>query len=153
MNEADPLAGLRDIHAPLPPDGLSAWPIVAGAAAAVLLVALAAWLLLRRRQRWAGDLARMLEPLTDLAPDKALTHAALLLSRAAALKLGAAATKLQGREWLGALDGLFQTSFFSSGKGQVFGDALYEKPLLSADAEPVLAELKRVARRRALLPW
>lgn len=153
MNEADPLASLRDIHAPPPPDGLSAWPIFAAVAALVAIVLLGVWLVARSRQRWAVELTGMLENLPAISPDSSLTEAARLLRRVATLKLGHTAAKLQGADWLAALDALLRTRFFSAGEGRVFGEAMYRPSLRNIDAGPVLEELRRLARRRAWLPW
>ena len=151
--DADPLAGLRDVHAPPVPEGVSAWPLVAGLVALLILSAFAAWMVLRLRRRWAREIAEALDRIEDAAPDETLAEAAKLLRRAAVLNLGAAAARLRGDEWLAALDGLFRTRFFSSGAGRVFGTALYAREASTVSAGAVVWQLKRLARRREWTPW
>jgi hypothetical protein len=150
MDGSDPLSGLRDVHLPPAPEGISAWPIVAGAVALLIFIL---WLVTRPRRRWARDISRSLETIDSTMSDAALTEAARVLRQAALLKLGPEAKRLNGDAWLVALDRLFRTRFFSSGTGQVFGERLYCPELATISAKPVLTELRRLARRQGRWPW
>lgn len=151
--DTDPLAGLRDVHAPPVPEGLSAWPLVAGLAGLLILVVLAAWMVLRLRRRWAREMVEALDYIDPASSAETLAEAAKLLRRAAVLNLGTTATRLRGDEWLATLDGLFRTRFFSSGAGRVFGTALYAREASAVPAGAVVAQLRQLARRREWTPW
>lgn len=146
------MEALRDIHTPPMPDGLSVWPPVAAAMALVLVLALLAILLMRTRRRWATELKQGIAGLDATQPDQALTEAAKLLRRAAIMRHGQAARRVQGDGWLAMLDQLFRTRFFTSGAGRLFGVSLYEPALSKVPANEVLAELKRLAARREWMP-
>lgn len=153
METGDPLSGLRDIHTPAIPDGLSIAPILVGALALFTLLVVAGIVITRLRRRWAREIVASLNQLDASHPDVALSEAAKLLRRVAILRLGPGAARLQGSQWLAALDQLFRTRFFSSGEGRVFADALYAPQLSAASAKPVLAKLRQLVRRQAWLPW
>lgn len=150
MNPDDPMAALRDIHLPAPPEGASAWPVMAAAVALVLAITLATLLVLRLRRGWARQLRQELTQLDPSDPE-AVTRAAQLLRRAAIARYGSFAVRLQGNSWLSQLDDLFRTRFFSAGDGQIFGPALYAGS--NAPSRPIIAELCRLAARRAWSLW
>lgn len=149
----DPLSDLRDIHTPPMPEGLSAWPIVAAVLLLLLLVALAAWLALRPRRRWAREAATKFRDIGATEPETMLLDAAKVLRQVAILRLGAAAGRLRGEDWLLALNRLFRTRFFSSGAGRIFGSELYDPTASAAPARSIVADLEGLARRRGWTPW
>lgn len=152
MEKVDALAALRDIHIPQPPPGLSPWPTIAALAVIALALLLLGVLVARWRNCWTRAMRDHLAAL-DPASDNATAEAAKLLRRAAISRLGPSVARLQGAEWLAALDGLFRTRFFSAGAGRAFGEALYARPSDEPTPATLLSELRRLAARRGWSPW
>lgn len=144
----NPLASLRDIQTPPAPDGFSLLPVLAGAGALLCLVVLLALLAARLRNRWSREVAAGLA-VAEAGGDP-LTDSAKLLRQAGILRLGQGVARQRGDAWLASLDRLFATRFFTSGEGRVFADGLYAADV---NAGEVLPKLRRVAQRRAWLPW
>lgn len=123
------LVGLRDIHLPATSRIGATTPILVSGA---LLLALALALVGRLHRRYPLRRAALTELASGqaLAPELRLAAQAALLRRVArslSNEPGAAGFdhRAGGAAWLGMLDQLFATSFFSQGDGQVFGEALY----------------------------
>jgi hypothetical protein len=147
VDAADALNGLRAIHAPA---NFSEAPVIAAAALAGCLCALAlmAWLRVRplrwravRRSALAGlALSRSLDPGERLAAQAAL------LRRVVRATEGEAPGRLRDGDWLACLDRVFSTSFFTSGAGRAFGEALY-RPSSDHDVAALDHALKKFLAR------
>lgn len=146
------LGGLRDIHAPPVPAGLSTGPVVAAAVIGLMAI-IAIWTSLAYwRHGWKRQAMAALASCAALPPDQALAQAAVLLRRIAMLRGGSRVTKLSGDAWLQELDRQYYTRFFSRGEGRAFGDALY-KSAPSAAVRHILGGVQRLLRRRSWLRW
>lgn len=148
----DPLDALHAMRLPSPPASslveMIALGVAAGAMAALLLAGaltlFAAW---RRHSTPSRDALRRLDRARRLAPaERVCAHAAALRHYAVATGV-ADDGHLQGSAWLGRLDELFATDFFTRGEGAVFGEALY-RPLQGIDVDAVDMTLRRLLRRR-----
>ncbi|MBH0239255.1 DUF4381 family protein [Methylobrevis albus] len=155
---ADPLDALRAVRLPPEPaSGLFGIVLLAVAAGVVvvLLLPLLGRLAARLRARARSPLAvlkRTLRATTTLpAGERTLAQAAALRAYVAAVAgPGAAATS--GEAWLGELDRVFATDFFTRGPGRSFGEALYAgggaPPVPSAELEQLAAAPRRTAAAR-----
>lgn len=152
-NLPDPLAQLKDIHMPPPPES---WPPAPGwfiltALAVIVLVALAWWLFRRwKRNRYRREAMRELESL--LAQYHRTEHGAAYLEGYAALLKRIALTRypretvanLTAEAWVGFLDKSARTDEFSMGAGQVLIAGNYRPP---ADTEVIdVPQLHRLAK-------
>ena len=63
----------------------------------------------------------------QLLPAERLAAQARLLRRIVRTVAGDGAARAQDGAWLGVLDRTFATTFFASGDGRVYGDALYRR--------------------------
>lgn len=145
-NEA--LSALRGLH--LPPETVGAddfaLAVLAGTAVALAFSAVFPNLMARRRSRTSalGELAASRgRPDTE----RLVLQAALLRSVARSLRDESTA-RLLGEQWLAALDDIFETTFFTSGKGRVFGTDLYcpHPPGIAEATDAALASLLRRLR-------
>jgi hypothetical protein len=151
MAAPDPLAGLRDLHWP---EALGADPLadMAVAAALGLLAGALAASLIRAAARRRASLRREAAALLDEAralpePERLAAQAALLRRLARTLDPGMPAGE-RGPAYLARLDRLFRTTFFQTGEGRAFGDALYAPPAGSArERDKGLSDLLRMLRR------
>lgn len=147
---AEPQAGLealRPLHGSGP--GLIADPLLWLALGAGLALAAVAALAAPRALLRQGALRREalaeLRQTAELAPAEALRAQALLLRRIARTVGGEATMQLAGAVWLGELDRIFATVFFTAGGGRCFGEALYAPQ--PPDGHAVQDELARLIRR------
>jgi hypothetical protein len=142
MNQADPLAGLRDIHLPEP---VSWWPPAPGWWLAVF-VSLACLVLLMnflrrrvRQNRYRRVALKKLASLEDHGSDMArvLEEISAILRRVAIQAYGRErVVPLTGDAWLDFLDKTGRTTAFSSGAARVLGPDLY-RPSVEADIDQV----------------
>ena len=146
MNQADPLAGLRDIHLPEP---VSWWPpapgwwLVTGLAVVLLALLLRfAWRRLARNRYRRIALAALNGPVREIISDREfLEEVAAVLRRAALAAYGRErVAPLVGEAWLAFLDETGRTGDFRSGAGRVLGPDLYRP-----DVEVNRQELLQVA--------
>jgi hypothetical protein len=148
----DPLDALHAMRLPAPPAAslveTLALGVAAGAFAALLLAgALALFAAWRQRTAPSRDALRKLDMARRLAPAERVCAHAAALRHYAATTVGSDTGHLQGPAWLGRLDELFATDFFTHGDGVVFGEALY-RPLKDTDVEAVETTLRRLLRHR-----
>ena len=126
MSSADKaalLASLRDIHEPAAPAPGWPWLITSILVGFVLLA-----LLWKNRPRKATSIAtQQIQAARTEQPSKALVRLARLLRANAASNALSSAAQVHGDSWLQALDAQFNTSFFTTDIGRVFGDNLYQK--------------------------
>jgi hypothetical protein len=149
--DADPLAGLRDIHIP---DSVSWWPLAPGwwVLGFVVLITLAlVWLWQRRWQQrsYQRVALRHLERLEEQyasEPETLVRELSVLLRRVTALYYPESAG-LAGRAWLEFLDRTLNAKAeahpFSAGEGQCLADAPYRPALKSEVDTRTLVELAR----------
>ncbi|MDR3461200.1 MAG: DUF4381 family protein [Beijerinckiaceae bacterium] len=155
---AEPVASLDALHglrAPPAPESIAPYVvmILAGFLVAALVLA-AARVLLARRQRVARAALAELARSRALPPPERLAAQAKLLRRLARVLGPGAAARQRDAAWLSWLDGLFATSFFSTGEGRVFGSELYS-PRANPDIESIdrtLAGLIARLRPRRVRP-
>lgn len=122
------LAQLRDIHLPPAPAEPSLWPLLLAA----ILIAVALFTLLYRHLKknnsWAATATRELRKIQSDANPAALLQTAELIKRIVITHDSNPGIRhLTGTAWLAYLDKFFSTTFFSSGHGQLFGNALYQQ--------------------------
>ncbi len=133
----DPLAELRDITLPIPPDW---WPPAPGWWLLLLLAVLVALQLIRTLRQFLNKKRPFKQAhnaiaehhrafVSDSLPaDEYIEQLNQLLKRVALYATDDfAAAPLSGDNWLAYLDGLSQSSEFSSGPGKVLGNARYQK--------------------------
>lgn len=155
---ADPLDALRAVRLPPEPaSGLFGIVLLAIAAGVVVVLLLPLFGRLAARLRARGRapravLARALRASEALpAGERTLAQAAALRAYVAAVA-GPGAATTSGEAWLGELDRLFATDFFSRGPGRSFGEALYAggaaPPVPSAELERLTAQPRRTAAAR-----
>lgn len=129
MNTTDSLlASLRDIHEPAMPAAPALWPLIVCAiicAVCLLLITRKLWLLpreARNRQRFAT-----LEQFRHRPLPTALPHFSLWLRNELYRHTGQLDDLLTyGEPWLQRLDQQYNTSYFTTGNGRVFGTSLYQ---------------------------
>lgn len=146
---AELLQTLHPMREPPPPAPVAPYlaALAVGIAGAAVLL-----LLLRRarRQRRALRLAAetALAASRRLSPPERLAAQAQLLRGLVRAQLGDTAARLQGAAWLGTLDRLFGTTFFTQGEGRAYGDALYRRGSdgVAEALDGALARLIRQAR-------
>lgn len=144
-NSASLLAQLREIHLPEAPVAPSLAPVIV----ALILVAAALFVVLLKRAKkkpsWSDEALVELDNIADAkAPDSVLQTAALL--KRIVLTHKTSVSHQTGDEWLYTLDLFFNTTYFSNGGGQIFGDRLYTGE--SAVPETLYRDLKKLIRRR-----
>jgi len=129
MTEAERiLLQLRDIHEPLPPDGLptSVWLLTA---VALLMVAFFVLMGLRKflSRNQPQSLIAQHCALAQKEPDDRgrLRLARLLRQQALQQKTGNSIMHTTGEAWLVHLDATHKTTWFTQGEGRQFGDDLY----------------------------
>ncbi|MGE0282683.1 MAG: DUF4381 family protein [Rhizobiaceae bacterium] len=147
------IAGLRDVHTPVPPAEISSLPLIA-VGIAVLALTVAALLAVRRSRR--GWSAEALEALSEAAAEpsaEALVMTATVLRRVALLHGGSRTIKLSGDAWLEELDRQFRTHYFTRDDGVVFGEALYRPAAVDCDATAIVRRVRSLVQRRSLTPW
>jgi len=149
---ADPLAALRPLHLPPAPPGTlvetAALAAAAGVAAALLVVGLVAlWRRLAVLRAPRREALAALAEAARLPVDERLAAEARLLRAYVGRIAGAAAARTEGRAWLARLDGVFATTFFTTGGGEAFGERLY-RPVGDVDAAATDAGLRRLLRRQ-----
>lgn len=152
MNQADPLAQLRDIH---PAEPISWWPPAPGwwlAAGVALAVAIGLIFFLQRRalaNRYRKVALNTLSLLArqDMAPAPiVLDEISAILRRVAIQSYGRQrVAPLAGDAWLAFLDQTGNTSEFSSGAARVLGSERY-RPAVKADIDQVLVIAKKWIR-------
>lgn len=152
MNQADPLAQLRDIH---PAEPISWWPPAPGwwlAAGVALAVAIGLIFFLQRRalaNRYRKVALNTLSLLArqDMAPAPiVLDEISAILRRVAIQSYGRQrVAPLAGDAWLEFLDQTGNTSEFSSGAARVLGSERY-RPAVKADIDQVLVIAKKWIR-------
>lgn len=152
MNQADPLAQLRDIHLAEP---ISWWPPAPGwwlAAGVALAVAVGLVSFLRRRalaNRYRKVALNTLSLLAghDMKPVPiVLDEISAILRRVAIQSYGRQrVAPLAGDAWLAFLDQTGNTSEFSGGAARILGLERY-RPAVEADIEQVLLIVKKWIR-------
>jgi len=91
------------------------------------------------------DTSELLSRLRDIHP---LFELASLLRQLMRHRQGEAINTLDGSRWLSALDHEFDTQWFSQGRGQVFGNSLYQSSSISqSDLKQLCKELKDEIKR------
>lgn len=121
------LAGLKGIHLPPPPAAPDLWPV----ALSIIVCGFALLFFIiryyRQQNSWHHHALSTLSKLQQQAPADALHQTASLLKRATLTEKSNITTKhLNGQPWLQYLDNFFNTNYFTSGDGQVFGERLYK---------------------------
>ncbi len=150
MTPADAPAGLaqlRSLHLP-PVDGSGQGEVVLAIAlgfTAALLVGLFRFLRDRRRNSVRRAALAELAAARPLPPEARLVAQARLLRRLARTLRGDAAASGQGADWARTLDGLFATTFFTTGAGRGLVENLYRRE--TPDPAAIDAELGRLFAR------
>ena len=127
MSETSGLDALRGLH--VEPGILQLDPKILLAIAAGLLLSIVAMVFWRsgyfHRQKVRQAALAALAAAQSLPAEQRLAEQAKLLRRIARTIGGEEIARLHGEAWLGALDRLFQTRFFTSEQGRCFADGLY----------------------------
>ncbi len=133
------LASLRDIHEPAAPSPTWPWWLLA----AILATGFITLLWLRRKPAPATLATQQIEAARDEPIDTALVRLARLLRRHTATHgRGELGEQGSGSDWLITLDETFNTQFFSSGAGQIFGDDLYRSEKSHIDLHSLCDQLQ-----------
>lgn len=134
------LASLREIREPPAPEPGWPWLIIAIALGLALLIVL--W---KNRPRKAASIATQqinaarLEP-----PAQALVRLARLLRSKGVNHKKLANPNTHGDAWLQALNKQFNTTFFTTGHGRVFGNDLYQKAAADIDIDMLCNQLQQL---------
>jgi len=147
------IAGLRDLHSPVPPATSSSMPVIAVAIAVLALAAATLLAAVRNRRGWSAEALEALSKAAAEPSAKALAAAAIVLRRVALLHGGERTIKLTGNAWLEELDHQFRTRYLTRGDGVVFGEKLYLPTAGDADAAAIVGRVRRLIRRRSYFPW
>ncbi len=133
------LSTLRDIQEPLAPATASVWIIFANIIALLFLLML--YLLHRRRTHngWRIEALMHIKKARLYNSSQGVLALAKVL-RQIILKREGAGQDLLGRAWLKHLDAHFSTTWFTTGDGQLFGEALYKPHTLESTELPHLCD-------------
>jgi len=154
LDTGELLNQLRDIQEPLAPEGTSLWIIVMTFVLAIALVCLL-WLQ-RHRGRYAfrKEALKRVDVIAANAHNNTGNTSVLLFDLARLLRQlmrhrrGETINSLDGVQWLTALDDEFASEWFCHGRGQVFGNTVYQNLQLSTPDFTVLCdELKHEIHR------
>ena len=145
MDHDNLLGKLRDIHPPLT-DSLTVLVAMSllGGFCGILIAMLTRMGRPKKKSIYLQSLERLIRSRQYPAPERIAIQAGILREIAASLDPGAGF--LRGDEWLSKLDLLFQTNFFTSGNGRIFGDELY-KPVSTFTANSLDDELSLILAR------
>jgi len=136
------LEQLRTVQQPPPPEGVPFWLIAANLLVLLLIVALLVYRRHHNTHNWRRQLLKELHLASRQPAHEALASAATLL-RKLMLFRGYSVQSLSGEPWLIKLDSAFNTQWFSTGSGRVFGDALYQPGTAEKiHIDSLLSELK-----------
>lgn len=139
---AELLAQLRDVREPLPPEGVSLWLIGANAAALCLIILLLWHRQHQRKYAWRKQVLEQLRQAHNKPPQESIGIAASAL-RKLMIYRGYRVETLSGKPWLQQLDDAFDTHWFSSGNGRLFGDALYQPAIANhQNTDNIIKELE-----------
>lgn len=121
------LAQLKGIQLPEAPVSPSLWPLylcLAVCAAALVVFAIRHY---KRKRTWHRPALKKLKEIQRGSTAESLQQTAVLLKRIALTEGNREAIQhLNGERWLQYLDRFFNTDYFSSGNGRIFGNALYQ---------------------------
>lgn len=144
-NTTELLDSVRDIHEPAPPASSSA--LVMGLLAVLIAVFLLAAIIavFRRRKIVNRELQHELQRIETQPADTALQSLAILLRRTMHYMHGDTINQLENQPWLEALSNTFNTTYFTQGKGRIFGDALYKRTeLTKSDTKTLCRDISRL---------
>ena len=147
---ADILQQLRGIQLPPAPPEPPLWPLIL--AFIVIATGIAAYLFHRAgRKRWHHQALAELRNIQYLPEDKKLFATAKLLRRIILTSNQGPATVHQtDTAWLSQLDHFFNTHYFSTSDGRVFGAALYRQPKLTPDqTDKLIRKVSRLVKYKA----
>jgi hypothetical protein len=145
------LSGLRDIHEPPVPEGLSLW-LLAANLLSLLLVVLAV-LVRRQRQRglWRRQALHQIASARSLAPGPGLLLLAGTLRQIMIARTGQARLDDEP-DWLESLNQAFNTRWFTDAGGRVFGPALYTRAAQNAQVDELCDTLSILVNRLPAQP-
>ena len=154
LDTSELLSQLRDIQEPLAPEGTSLWIILMTFVLATALVCLFWWQRHRGRYAFRKEALTRVDVIATNAQSKTgntsspLFDLARLLRQLMRHRRGDTINSLDGKQWLTALDDEFASEWFSHGRGQVFGNTIYQNLQLSTPDFTLLCdELKHEIRR------
>lgn len=142
---------LRDIQEPVAPQGTSLWLISLCIALACLLITFL-WFQRNRShfafRREAFIRIDAVANQNDSLHTRSMFDLATLLRQLMRHRVGNRVNALDNTAWLAALDAEFSSVWFTKGRGQVFGSALYcDTELTSEERKAICKELKSEIRR------
>lgn len=140
MSTSEILATLRDVQEPLPPEFSLPWLLMANVLVAMIIAGLLLHRWWRARRAWRTEALAAIHEASQWPPDKARTSLAVTLRRVMLHLEGPEINTLSGEAWLRRLDHRFDTDWFSSGGGRLFGDALYTPCSLTGAEVAALCE-------------
>lgn len=140
VDKAALLASVRDIHEPPAPE--PSWPWLVAAIAIGLALLFVLW---KNKPRKADSIAtQQINAARTESPTQALVRLARLLRSKAVGNNQRAISNTDGDAWLQTLDKRFNTVFFTTGPGRVFGDDLYQKPASEIDIDTLCDQLQQL---------
>lgn len=151
MDSTELLAQLRDIRLPAAPPEPAVWPIVLSTVPVIVALVFFSWRHLKQPDSWATQARRELTYIQNSHNDNARLQIATLLKRIVVAHDKRPSThQLTGEPWLGYLNSFFNTNYFSSDEGHLFGDALYQpaQTLAQKDLVKIIQTLRKLIRRK-----
>lgn len=151
LNTSELLELLRDIHLPIAPPEPSAWPLLLSIVLIVLSLLVFLFHRFQQRTNWAKQATRELDTIQRGDNPNAQLQIATLLKRIVITHdKRPIVGRLTGDPWLRYLDQFFNTHYFCTGTGRVFGDALYkpDQTQSRSDTALVISELRKLIRRK-----
>lgn len=145
------LSQLRDIQEPLAPQGTSLWLIAVCTALAMLLIVILWFQRKRTRYAFRREAFTRIDAIANQdghSDERSVFDLATLLRQLMRQRVGNRINALDDIDWLKALDTEFSSAWFTTGRGQVFGSALYNNTeLTAAELKTICKELKSEIRR------
>lgn len=149
-SSADILEQVRGIHLPPAPPEPPLWPLAI--ATIVIVCGVLLCLIDRLRiKKWHHEALAELGKIQHLQEDKKLVELSRLLRRIVLTgNNSVAARSLTGRAWLDQLDVFFNTRYFSTEDGRVFGADLYRRSQYTDETtNHIIKKIRQLIRYKA----
>lgn len=121
------LAMVKDIQEPVAPATSSVWLFGLSLLAALLVLLLLMAYYFWKKQAALRELRKEIASFRQLPQHRCTTELAVLLRRVMHHLHGDTVNQLEGADWLKKLNTTFATNYFTDGRGQRFGSALYQR--------------------------